>query len=63
MDATLVRLVAVLSGVPTKIVHMRALDAQALDQMSGGLNAELASVSDELKTSEEIMKSLGEVCQ
>ena len=63
LDATLVRLVAVLSGVPTKIVHMRALDAQALDQMSGGLNAELASVSAELKTSEEIMKSLGEVCQ
>lgn len=61
VDATLSRLVAVLSGVPTKIVHMRALDAQAFDQMSGGLNAEIESVADELKTSEEIMKSLGEV--
>ena len=63
VDATLLRLVALLSGLPTKIVHMRALDAQALDQISGGLNAELGAVADELKTSEKIMKSLGEVCQ
>lgn len=63
VDATLSRLVAVLAGVPTKIVHMRALDAQALDQMSGGLNAEIESIADELKTSEEIIKSLGEVAK
>jgi hypothetical protein len=63
VDATLLRLVAVLEGVPTKIVHMRALDAQALDQVSGGLNAEIESIADEVKRSEVIMKSLGEVLQ
>ena len=63
MDAALSRFVAVLAGVPTKIVHMRALDAQALDQVSGGLNAEIEAIADEFKTSEEIMKSLGEVSQ
>jgi len=61
VDAALLRYVAVLAGVPTRIVHMRALDAQALDQVSGGLNAEIEAIADELKTSEEIMKSLGEV--
>jgi hypothetical protein len=63
VDATLLRFVAVLEGVPTKIVHMRALDAQALDQVSGGLNAEIESIADEVKRSEVIMKSLGEVLQ
>jgi hypothetical protein len=63
VDATLLRLVAVLSGVPTKIVHMRALDAQVLDQMTGGLHAEIEAVVGELKLSEEVMKSLGEVSQ
>jgi hypothetical protein len=61
IDANLQRLVAVLSGLPTKVVHMRALDAQAMDQLSGDMNAELEAVAGELKTSEEVMKSLGEV--
>ena len=61
VDAALLRFIAVLAGVPTKIVHMRALDAQALDQVSGGLNAEIEAIAGELKMSEEIMKSLGEV--
>jgi len=61
IDANLQRLVAVLSGLPTKVVHMRALDAQAMDQVSGDMNAELEAVAGELKTSEEVMKSLGEV--
>jgi hypothetical protein len=63
IDANLQRLVAVLSGLPTKVVHMRALDAQAMDQLSGDMNAELAAVAGELKTSEEVMKSLGEIAQ
>jgi hypothetical protein len=61
VDAGLAHLVAVLGALPTKIVHMRALDAQAVDKLSGDLNAELATVGRELKSSEEVMKTLGEI--
>src|SRR5262249_40623840 len=63
IDANLQKLVAVLGGLPTKVVHMRALDAAAMDQLSGDMNAELEAVAGELKTSEEVMKSLGEVAK
>jgi hypothetical protein len=61
IDAGLAHLVALLGSLPTKIVHMRALDAQALDKISGDLNSELDAVGRELKTSEEVMKTLGEI--
>jgi hypothetical protein len=61
IDANLSHLVAVLGGLPTKVVHMRTLDGQAVDQMSGDMNEELEAVGRELKTSEEVMKSLGEI--
>ncbi|HEY0255697.1 MAG TPA: hypothetical protein VGC41_29410 [Kofleriaceae bacterium] len=61
IDASLMHLVAVLGGLPTKVVHMRALDSDAADKFSGDLSSELEAIADELKTSEEVMKSLGEV--
>jgi hypothetical protein len=61
VDAGLAHLVALLGALPTKIVHMRALDAQALDKISGDLNSELEALGRELKTSEEVMKTLGEM--
>lgn len=61
IDASLMHLVAVLGGLPTKVVHMRALDSAAADKMSGDVNAELEAIASELETSEEVMKSLGEV--
>jgi hypothetical protein len=61
IDANLLHLVAVLGGLPTKVVHMRALDSAAADKLSGDVNAELEAIADELQTSEEVMKSLGEV--
>ena len=39
---------------------MRALDAQAMDKISGSMNDELEAVGQELKTSEEVIKSVGE---
>ena len=63
IDADLMRLVAVLSALPTKVVHMRALDAQAMDQLSGDLNTELEAFGKELKTSEDVLKQLGEVIE
>ena len=58
IDAQLLRLVAVFGALPTKLVYMRALDAQAVDRLSGDMNEELEAVSTELKTSEKVIKNL-----
>jgi hypothetical protein len=58
IDAQLLRLVAVFGALPTKLVHMRALDAEAVDRLSGDMNEELEAVSGELKTSEKVIKNL-----
>jgi hypothetical protein len=58
IDAQLMRLVAVFGALPTKLVHMRALDAEAVDRLSGDMNEELEAVSSELKTSEKVIKNL-----
>jgi hypothetical protein len=56
IDANLMRVVAVLGSLPTKIVHMRALDAQALDQLAGDVSHDLHAISEELDTSEQVIK-------
>jgi hypothetical protein len=56
IDANLMRVVAVLGALPTKVVHMRALDAQALDQLSGDVSHDLHAISEELETSEKVIK-------
>ncbi|HEY5945515.1 MAG TPA: hypothetical protein VIV40_08485 [Kofleriaceae bacterium] len=56
IDANLMRVVAVLGALPTKVVHMRALDAQALDQLSGDISHDLSTIGEELKVSEQVIK-------
>ncbi len=56
IDANLMRVVAVLGALPTKVVRLRALDAQAMDQLSGDISDDLAAVGKELETSEQIIK-------
>jgi hypothetical protein len=56
IDASLMRVVAVLGALPTKIVHMRALDAQVIDQFSTDMKEDLESIGEELKTSEQMIK-------
>lgn len=56
IDANLMRVVAVLGSLPTKVVHMRALDAQALDQLSGDISHDLHAIGEELKTSEQVIR-------
>jgi hypothetical protein len=60
LDANLVRVVAVVGGLPSKVVHMRTLDAQAMDNVSGDMNAELERLSGEMRTFEETLKTLVE---
>jgi len=58
VDANLMRVVAVLGALPTKIVRLRALDAQAMEQLSGDITQDLSSMSEELKTSEQVIRQL-----
>ena len=56
VDANLMRVVAVLGALPTKVAHMRALDAQAMDQLSGDIRHDLDVVDRELETSERVIR-------
>lgn len=58
--AHLSNLVATYESLPARVVHMRALDAQAADVMSGDLGKELGKVNQDIATFEETLKSLGE---
>jgi hypothetical protein len=59
--AQLSTLVATLEGLGPKIVRMRALDAQALDELSGSMKDELSHMNSEIRVFEETLKSLAEV--
>lgn len=58
IDANLMRVVAVLGSLPTKIIRLRALDAQAMDQLTGDMRQDLDAVGEELKTSEKIIREM-----
>lgn len=59
--AQLSTVVATLEGLAPKIVRMRALDAQAMDELSGSVNDELVRMNGEIKVFEETLSSLAEV--
>lgn len=61
IDASLLSIASTLEGLPAKIVRMRALDAQATDQLSGDVKEELDRMNTEIRTFEETLKSLNEV--
>lgn len=59
--ANLTRIVATLEGLPPKVVHMRALDAQAMDALSGSMSDEIQRINTDMLAFEETLKSLGEI--
>lgn len=61
IGAQLLTIVAGLEGLPAKIVRMRTLDAQALDELSGNVNEELSRMNGEMKVFEETLAGLKEV--
>jgi chromosome segregation ATPase len=61
IHATMLSIGATLEGLPAKIVRMRALDAHAMDQLTGDVKEELDRMNGEIRTFEETLKSLGEV--
>jgi hypothetical protein len=58
--ASLLSIASSLDGLPAKIVHMRALDAAAMDKLGGDVNGELERVNEEMRTFEETLRTLGE---
>jgi hypothetical protein len=54
--AHLSHIVATYEGLPSRVVHMRALDAQAMDVLSGDVNQELDRINREIGAFEETLK-------
>jgi uncharacterized membrane protein YccC len=57
--ANLSRMTATLEALPPQIVRMQALDAQALDTVSGQVSDELEHINEEMRAFEETLRSLG----
>jgi hypothetical protein len=58
--ANLAQIVATLEGIPPKLMKMRALDAQAADDVSGDVGRQLAEMNVGLQAFEETLASLVE---
>jgi hypothetical protein len=56
--ANLTQIVATLEGVPARLMKMRALDAQAADDLSGDVGRELTEMNVGLQAFEETLRSL-----
>jgi uncharacterized membrane protein len=61
IHASMLSIAATLEGLPAKIVRMRALDARAMDKLTGDVKDELDRMNGEISTFEETLRSLGEV--
>lgn len=57
-SASLLRVVAVLDGLPSRIVRLRLLDAQARDDLSCELDEELDRLGGEILTAEQTLKGI-----
>jgi DNA repair exonuclease SbcCD ATPase subunit len=57
IHANVARIVATAEALPARVVHMRALDGQAVDAMSGNVNQELDRLSHEVAEFEETLKT------
>ncbi len=60
IDASMLSIAATLDGLPPKIVRMRAMDAQAMDQLGGDVKDELDRMNGEIQSFEETLAHLGE---
>ena len=58
--ASLARILTTLEGIPTQIVKLRALDAQAVDDFSGDVGEQLDRINVEMGAFEETLETLVE---
>lgn len=61
IQAHLAGVTALLAALPARIVHLKALDAQAMDSVSGDMQDELERFRLEISSFEETLKTLAEV--
>src|SRR6185436_17845915 len=55
VSATLLSIAATMEALPAKVVRMRALDAQAMDELSGSVKHELEQMNGEIRSLEETL--------
>ena len=60
VDANLHQIVAILAGLPAKLMRMRALDDQAMDELGGDVNEELDRVNADMRALEETLRAMTE---
>ncbi len=58
VHVNLARIEATLEGLAAKVVRMAAMDAQAMDDLSGDVNSELERLNMDIKTFEETLGNL-----
>src|SRR5262249_54343187 len=58
VQANLSRIVATYEALSARVVHMRALDAQAMDALSGDVNQELDRMNQEIAAFEGTLKDI-----
>jgi chromosome segregation ATPase len=58
LEGHLSRLVATYQSLPARVVHLRTLDAQAADALSGDVNQELDRMNQEISVFEQTLKDL-----
>lgn len=56
IDANLMKVVAILGSLPTKLVQLRALDAQQMDQLSGDMREDLDVIGKEMEQQEKMVR-------
>jgi len=61
IGASLLSIAATTEALPAKVVRMRALDAQAMDALSGSVKDELDEMNGEMRTLEETLTTLSQV--
>ncbi len=61
--ASLLSIAATMDALPAKIVRMRALDAQAMDQLTGDVKDELDRMNVEIQSFEETLTTLGDAAR
>jgi hypothetical protein len=60
VSASLLGIAATLEGLPAKVVRMRALDENAMDEASGSVKDELDRMNGEMKSLEDTLASIAE---
>lgn len=63
IGASLLSIAATMEALPGKVVRMRALDAQAMDQLTGDVKDELDRMNVEIQSFEETLTTLGDAAR